>query len=305
MATYLDSLLAGEPETDPQPPPPAKRAKVDIDSLGAVYIQPPQFSSPPGMCEVCRSVAFRYVCPRCAKRTCSVACCQMHRKESGCDGRKQPTDNLKVAEMNDASMKRDYNFLEKVSRSVEAAARTRCQDSRRKNRARHRLAQAIEHRGSRLRLCPSGLSLAQKNTTQLRKNDQLFWRVEWLFEDSGVMCVDSKLLETSVLRDALRRFASEEWKGLQPGDIEAYRNCPVDQWRVLLKNHDEPVEEFFLLDLDLSLRDNFRDKTILEFPSLVVKVVADDDVRGRTVVPGKRRPLLELGDSREEIAVCL
>ncbi|KAH0485756.1 MAG: uncharacterized protein KVP18_004228 [Porospora cf. gigantea A] len=317
MSTYLDTLFSQEtagsatsaiPVTASEEPemaqPVIKRPKFDIGSFGTPVIQTPDFNA--HLCGMCRAHEHIYVCPRCQMKTCSVSCCQLHRRQHNCNGKKPASTALDLTGMNDETITKDYHFLENLSRTVEGATRTRFRNDERKSRGpRRKLLAAVEARGARLKQCPPGLSLSAKNTSQVRRGDVLLWRVEWHFEDSTTLCVDTKLTDQVVIRTALERFAGGEWKGLQSGDLQLYQSVPVSQWRVLLKNHDEREDEYWELNLDASLCENFVDKTILEFPVLIVKVTNDDEARSRVVIPARRTrtQFLELGEPSETVDI--
>ena len=49
-------------------------------------------------CEVCQEQPFKYTCPGCERRTCSLVCSKKHKEESGCNGKR---DRLKFVSMQD------------------------------------------------------------------------------------------------------------------------------------------------------------------------------------------------------------
>ena len=44
--------------------------------------------SPKILCEICKKEEYKYNCPRCLIKTCSVKCVKAHKKKFGCDGEK-------------------------------------------------------------------------------------------------------------------------------------------------------------------------------------------------------------------------
>ena len=75
------------------------------------------------LCQECCVTAFRYVCPRCAFRSCSLACCQRHKVRRSCNGRRDRTAFLRTSQMTDATLQSDYHFLEDVVRQVDTGKR--------------------------------------------------------------------------------------------------------------------------------------------------------------------------------------
>ncbi|CAM9584825.1 unnamed protein product, partial [Phaeothamnion confervicola] len=98
---------------------------------------PKQASPSTTTCEVCEGMTAKYRCPRCSRRTCSVECCRRHKDESGCDGRRDRTNFVRVSEFTEQQLRSDFHFLEDGLRSIEGARRERlelCGPSRSKKR---------------------------------------------------------------------------------------------------------------------------------------------------------------------------
>ncbi|ETI42439.1 hypothetical protein F442_12360 [Phytophthora nicotianae P10297] len=108
-------------------------------------------------CCGCGKSDVKYRCPRCERITCSLQCCVAHKKQFGCNGRRDRTKFVELKKFTDADLssgKRtnpvatrydaqclpgcytcllfvafciDFFFLEEVSRSTNSAARSRSQ----------------------------------------------------------------------------------------------------------------------------------------------------------------------------------
>lgn len=74
-------------------------------------------------CQECKQRAALYQCPRCARITCSLACCQVHKEKTGCSGKRDRTTFRRLEEMNDAALQSDFFFLEDVLRQVDGSKR--------------------------------------------------------------------------------------------------------------------------------------------------------------------------------------
>jgi len=74
-------------------------------------------------CHECRANPALYQCPRCSFRSCSLPCCQAHKRRTQCNGRRDKTQFLKMSQMNDATLKSDYLFLEEIVGRVDAGKR--------------------------------------------------------------------------------------------------------------------------------------------------------------------------------------
>eukprot|EP00667_Euglena_gracilis_P003441 EG_transcript_3450 len=76
--------------------------------------------STPALCQVCGQQEPKYRCPRCAVRTCSLACIKQHKKDAPCDGKRPASKFERVAEMTDLTIRRDYRLLEGSTRQKDA-----------------------------------------------------------------------------------------------------------------------------------------------------------------------------------------
>ncbi|CCK73019.1 Bcd1p KNAG_0M01660 [Huiozyma naganishii CBS 8797] len=81
------------------------------------------------LCDVCQKEEFKYKCPRCLKKTCSLACSKRHKEEDGCSGQAQdPTEYIESGRLKQADdqkhennhlVQRDFNFLTGFKRQLE------------------------------------------------------------------------------------------------------------------------------------------------------------------------------------------
>jgi hypothetical protein len=79
---------------------------------------------PKKSCQECHQHEFLYQCPRCSFRSCSLACCQAHKKQTGCNGKRDRTGVfMPMGRMDDSTVNSDYHFLEDVLGQVESGKR--------------------------------------------------------------------------------------------------------------------------------------------------------------------------------------
>lgn len=55
-------------------------------------------------CEVCRETVFKYRCPRCLMKTCSLSCVKQHKLTSGCDGQRDTTAFVSLDDFTDLNL---------------------------------------------------------------------------------------------------------------------------------------------------------------------------------------------------------
>ncbi|KAJ1604693.1 cysteine-rich domain-like protein [Cryptosporidium canis] len=83
-------------------------------------------------CDSC-SNDFKYRCPACNIKSCSLECVNSHKSKTGCDGngiKKHIERNITISEYNGNDMWRDFNFLEDTRRRIANASREQKQKKR-------------------------------------------------------------------------------------------------------------------------------------------------------------------------------
>ena len=64
------------------------------------------------LCEICKKNQYKYNCPRCKIKTCSVECVKAHKNKYGCDGKKDKFRLVsKQGDYNEQVFYRDVKFL--------------------------------------------------------------------------------------------------------------------------------------------------------------------------------------------------
>ena len=109
--TLIETLLP--PVTDL---PKLKRSGKEVNNS-------PYLKAAPGFCEMCYHIRAEYKCPACQLQTCSLKCCQKHKKDFNCSGKKKASQFVSLKEMGNETLFEDLRFLEDVERVVEAAER--------------------------------------------------------------------------------------------------------------------------------------------------------------------------------------
>ncbi|CUS23719.1 LAQU0S11e02718g1_1 [Lachancea quebecensis] len=260
-------------------------------------------------CEVCKEHAYKYKCPRCSKKTCSVACIKEHKSRDGCSGTSaEPTsyvsrEKLKSADTSDETnvmVQRDYNFLLGMNRQLELLKRDGKAKNKRVLGAHHRnqpqqkwprLEQPSQviRRGVHCILVPRGMQRSLLNKSKWDKPlDMFVWSIEWcLFSEAGKIefvhtnhrnketdplleCVGKavyaqcvRLHQLEALPDDCTRQARIE--SLTAGGLKFYMKwLPQDQQSFA------DSKKLISVDPTKSIGEIFRDKTVIEYPTLFI-----------------------------------
>jgi hypothetical protein len=71
------------------------------------------------LCQICKKEEYKYNCPRCSLKTCSVKCVKAHKSKYGCDGEK---DKFKLVtnqdDYNEKVFHRDVSFLNNAIKDI-------------------------------------------------------------------------------------------------------------------------------------------------------------------------------------------
>lgn len=228
-------------------------------------------------CEVCRTQAFKYRCPGCQLRSCSLACSKEHKSSTGCSGKRQRTPFVPLGEFGEDHLISDYNFLEEAAQLAESAQRTRQRTSSAESaqiaKVRHMQHQA-RLRNMEWRAAPPGSEARQLNSSCFDAHKRrLMWRVTWHFEASGYCVTDEKLDEQTKLADALAAHLKlQSGQAQRHALLKEYVEAGPEYLTLLLKqdNQSGVATAYHRLMLNHTLRLALAQKTITEIPSILV-----------------------------------
>lgn len=60
--------------------------------------------SQPDLCWICKYRTFRYRCPRCEAKTCSLGCIQLHKKTTSCTGQRDRTKFIPLGQFDKSKL---------------------------------------------------------------------------------------------------------------------------------------------------------------------------------------------------------
>ncbi|KAF2274538.1 uncharacterized protein EI97DRAFT_402100 [Westerdykella ornata] len=150
------------------------------------------------LCSICNAQKFKYRCPGCSARTCSLPCYKRHQQWAQCSGKRDPTAFVKKSQLaTPAGIDHDFNFLTGIERklerveqevsqrgidgTVEGEATGNVYFSKSKKAGLH--PKDLERAGVTLIQAPKGLSRQRENTSHRNKRKNIIWTVEWIFPD--------------------------------------------------------------------------------------------------------------------------
>lgn len=229
------------------------------------------------LCAMCGAQS-KYCCPACSLRTCSLKCVSAHKLEKQCNGVRDKTAFVDVNQFSNMNLLSDYRFLEEVARTVDNAERARRKQGffqpKRLPINLAKLKKAAEHRKTLLHIMPKVFSRRKVNTTYLRYSDNvIFWKIEWSFPQIGESFCDDKVDEKTSINNCLDKYLSPDNSSLEIQEKLSYFQALGHKGVcVLLKKEKGPANDtrFFELNKNKSLKENFANKEITEYPTLFV-----------------------------------
>lgn len=226
------------------------------------------------LCSTC-SEPSKYRCPKCSIFSCSLNCVKAHKKQNGCDGIRDKTAFVSLEEFKDHHLHSDLHYLEDILRTLDNAQRMK-----RNYGFMHylppnlfKLQTAAKRRKTELCIFPIMFSKRKASTTYLRYSDQkIFWKLEWSFPQCDLTYSDARVDEEQLLGACLDKYLLSDSDEDFDGKLDYYRSMGHKGVSVLMKDERTPANETRFLELrkNKSLKENFSEKKIIEFPTLLV-----------------------------------
>eukprot|EP00252_Welwitschia_mirabilis_P005891 TRINITY_DN16485_c0_g1_i1.p1 TRINITY_DN16485_c0_g1~~TRINITY_DN16485_c0_g1_i1.p1 ORF type:complete len:368 (+),score=42.87 TRINITY_DN16485_c0_g1_i1:111-1214(+) len=239
-----------------------------------------------GSCEECKENGWKYKCPGCGIRTCGLDCVKKHKQRTLCTGKRNRTEFVAVAGMDDKTLVSDYNFLEDALRACESAKRTEKalpvpQSAKRRMRFRNglsyrekRLIFQARDRSFTLLFLPAGMSKNASNKTFFKdKENRIYWTVEWRFYKTDFTILDFAVDEYSSLKSVLEKHLSigcgNPTRRHKLGD---FVKEPIDNLKLFFRKERTTASKklYYEFSINKSLHELLVHKTIIEYPVIHV-----------------------------------
>nr|XP_025860597.1 box C/D snoRNA protein 1 isoform X2 [Vulpes vulpes] len=221
-------------------------------------------------CETCGTEEAKYKCPRCMRYSCSLPCVKKHKAELTCNGVRDKTAYVSIQQFTEMNLLSDYRFLEDVARTADHISRDAFLKRPISNKHMYFMKNRARKQGINLKLLPNGFTKRKENSTFFDKKKQQFcWHVKLQFPQSQALYIEKRVPDDKTINEILRPY------------IDPEKSDPVIRQR------------YYELDPCKSLRDNLRNKVIIEYPTLhvVLKEASHDmEVLHQVVEPKGKTP---------------
>ncbi|KAG9297368.1 hypothetical protein G9A89_009452 [Geosiphon pyriformis] len=223
-------------------------------------------------CQLCH-VTAKYKCPRCRFRTCSLACCQQHKKTANCNGMRSKAHYISREQYGYQEMMLDYTYLESLARVADVNNRTIRQQLTPSTTKRQFFSEQISrqarNRGIHLISMPYGMKRKLLNRTSFKSKDGLIsWQIEWIFSELSSKIFLNKCKETKTLAEGLKDLLTF----LPITEKRCLQAIPFEDYIFLMKKEKQPANnpKYYILNPNSTFSNSLREKTIIEFPTIFV-----------------------------------
>ena len=268
--------------------PPNENDNVEIEELSKTRQQ---------ICEECKEKPSLYQCPGCSIRTCSLHCCQAHKKRTKCSGKRSRGAYLPICRMSDSTLRSDYFFMEEVldvmprarkvsklaedgklsaNNSIHNSSSTKQRSIASINKKAKRLVQQALRRGVNLQIMPQVLERHRNNSSwYCASKDLMTWKVEVILvpkmktfsfnlseQEEGILGHISKFIACNYTDDS---------------DIQS--TISSDNYQLLIKRLPSSANDprFIRIQNNDSLKSTLEDLTIVEHPTIYC--VTNEDMK--------------------------
>ncbi|OAD69344.1 hypothetical protein PHYBLDRAFT_172596 [Phycomyces blakesleeanus NRRL 1555(-)] len=257
--------------------------QVDIE----MNVKKPPTTAAPGPCEQCHDQTWKYKCPRCDMRTCSLACVKQHKAEKECSGERSKTHFVPMKQYTERDMMSDYVYLEDTSRKSDTLTRERLRAFPENNGGKHidsrikHLVRQARQLGINFDVLPTGMSRAKSNTSNYSSNKkQIYWSIECIFchKDRRERILDHSIPSGMPLRSFFENMLfSERPIGKTPyslfrHQVQDFVDAGMGRYVIGLKKEGLPKKSFVNITsyLDKPINESLRGERIIEFPTLYI-----------------------------------
>ncbi|KAL0909800.1 hypothetical protein M5K25_020698 [Dendrobium thyrsiflorum] len=227
----------------------------------------------PSRCDECGSNPWKYRCPGCSIRSCSLPCVNSHKKRTSCTGKRRLTEHLPLSQFDDNLLLADYKFLEETKRVAESARRMisgfRCYFGFKLPTKLFMLRNAARRGQIQLLFFPAGMSKRETNQSRYdQRKNTIFWTLELRFHDTGVVLVHHGVDEHANLLSILV-------KHLTPGPwnhkLRSFCEAQLDDLKLFLQiNPKNSKSTFRKLDIKAPIGSQLAKIVVVEHPIIFV-----------------------------------
>ena len=235
-------------------------------------------------CQVCLKNPFKYKCPRCAVKSCSLTCVNSHKSATKCTGIPDKVAFVDMKTFNVQQLKKDTSYLTDVIDAVNRNSKKYAYNYvQQKIEGRLKQLRKIckDKRGCFLRIGPTIFAASQKNKSfYKRQENSIYWTTGYNFIKEGVKFnrppsvithyIEEPISEKTKIKDVLVRF-EDKTKYLGTELNEMLSKCDKTAFgyaRVFVKSavKDKKEVRYREIEHERTIEEAMKGEEICDFP---------------------------------------
>lgn len=147
-----------------------------------------KISTPKPSCEICKQNEFKYTCPRCLVKTCSVKCVKNHKEKLNCSGIKDKFLKCRnIKEIDENNFYKDVSFINESINGVNVANKKIYHLSHNDENVTEKKHKNLKRLAKKFRnvnfiCCPNILQRFKENKSYCdAPNKKFYWSVKFIF----------------------------------------------------------------------------------------------------------------------------
>lgn len=136
----------------------------------------------------------------------------------------------------------------------------------------YKLKTEAASRGTVIKFLPPSFVKRKSNSSQVNFSSKIiFWHVEWVFPNANnLRLIDKKVPETEKLGSILNKYFVKQENSVLQEKLQFYQSTNLSGIRLFLKAEECPGKKFYELDSLASIKENLKEKVIIEYPTIYV-----------------------------------
>lgn len=245
-----------------------------------------------GKCDVCCLNEFKYKCPSCMKKSCSLICVNVHKKNFNCDGKRSRFAKKALKQFEEKDLYKDLRYMTDMINDTNRTTKklfnlSDAENKRLKEKKQKNFRKLCKKfRNVNLELCPTVLTRFNENKSFCdSKQKKFFWTIKFIFlnnDNNDLFVVDSDPYDDSIFKIHQIFTATIEKKSnlnidlvlfLQDKSINDYHTLVKLQDKMPTKNETLTINniKYEVIDKTVLLKDFLFGRTIYEYPEFHIK----------------------------------
>ena len=243
------------------------------------------------LCEICKKEQYKYNCPKCQIKTCSVLCVKTHKKKYGCDGEKDKFKLVsKQADYNEQVFHRDVNFLNTAINEINTSNKKVYNLTEYTDNSQNKIFKTFKRILKKFRdinyyKSPSIMECNKYNKSYSDTNTKkIFWTIKFNFLDEKLFYITDKVFdgdETNIKN--LVEYLNNNKETVDKKNVGILNIIKEEKWfdkygfylkmDLFSLNYEEKKNYFnynkyyySLCDLDTNINQLLKGKNVYEFP---------------------------------------